>query len=194
MKNFEILNNFPISFINEAREFYELDKNNIDDDNNYSTWIPVDDDRCSFHSLETGHSLLEPLMKTFGEFPIYFAMILIGRARCGLGPVHIDPKRHAVVNIPIQVDIFNSLFFMGDESCLEIEPPESEKRGLRPGAKRFAYEPEKYEIYNLDKPVMFDAQIPHCWANWSDEERVILSVTLDCDYKEALNLIPKEWL
>lgn len=194
-KNYKILNNFPTSLTNTVKTFYIENRETINEDGPYAVWVPEDDNRCVFNRMHPQHPLMEPIRDTLSDLPVFAASIFINPARSGLGPFHIDPKRHAAINIAIKVDLKNSLFFMGEEeTCIEMEPPESEVKGLGPGAKRYPYEPEKYAVYNLEKPIILNPQVAHGAANWSDEERAILSVTLDCTYKEALSLLPKEWL
>ena len=202
MKNYDytILNKFPVTMIDEIQAFYESNKEDINNDGPYETTV-FGNDPNSYNRMEPDHPLVDPIKKTLARFPISMTAIFITAPRYGLADIHTDYIRHAVINIPAKVDLKNSLFMMGNETCNafpisedDLNRKRPEVSSDRPPPKRYPYEPEKYSVYNLEKPVLFNPQIPHGFANWSDEERAILSVTLDCTYKEALELLPKEWL
>lgn len=105
--------------------------------------------------------------------------------------MHTDVHRRTILNIPIVVDTDYSIFYIGnDEDVTEIELERGAHHSV--GARRFLYEPEKLKYYNLKNPVVFDCTLPHGFANWSNEERVILSIALDGKYEDIVPNINKE--
>ena len=194
MKNFEILNNFPVSFINEVKDFYEKNKEKIKDPKEYLIWAPKEDTSQSFYRMAPSNEFIHNVKKLFPHIGIKGVSFIKNSPKCGLGVIHIDPDRSAVINIAIKYDPKNSLFFMGDDTCKERKMDASEILPMaNPKAKRFEWESEKFRIYNLDKPVILNTKKPHTFGNWSDEERVLFSISLDCKYEDALEILPKEW-
>ena len=194
MKKFEILNNFPVSFIKEVKDYYKKNEENIKDPEQYMRWAEPGDTTQVCYRMPPFNDFFNVVEKKFPEIKLKSVSFIINSPNCGLGVIHIDPDRSAVINIAIKSDSENGFFFMGDDDCKErkMTPKEMSKR-TNPNAKRFEWAPEKFAIYNLNKPVILNAKKPHTFANWSDEERVLFSISLDCKYEDALEILPKEW-
>jgi len=104
--------------------------------------------------------------------------------RSGLSPVHIDVSRACALNIPIEVDPNDSFCFIANKPC--TERPFHENEIANEKAKRYLYEPENYDYYNLRNPCLLNTKVPHGFANFADTERVLLSISFIDPYEEVL--------
>lgn len=123
-------------------------------------------------------------------------MILRNPPNCGLGPVHTDGSRFGCLNFPIKVDLDNSAFFTAREGSNPTIRPPHIGEPINKDALRFFYEPEKYLYYNIRKPICISTKVAHGAYNYSDDERILLSLAFpDLEsYEDILDQVPKEWL
>lgn len=150
-------------------DFWEKDKNYLETSEDLQLIRP--DEYQDYIVIKDSHPLHDLL-----NIPVpYFALVYLrSLPRAGLGPVHIDSKRQCALNIPIQVDLDSSFFFVANQECTEREPYENEPVNV--GSKRYIYEPEKYNYYNLREPCLLDTKTPHGFANFANTERILLSI------------------
>ena len=189
---FNILENVPDTVLNDIRNSWG--KDDFSNKEMYKCYEV--DEYQDYIIIKKPHKLYEIL----GEyFKSYFVLtFLINPPNSGLGPVHTDGSRVGCVNFPINVDLYNSCFFVSKENLnptIRI-PDDEETADINPGGLRFEYEPEKYIFYNLKKPVAFSTKNAHGVFNYSNEKRVLLSVSFPdakC-YQDIFDQIPEEWL
>jgi hypothetical protein len=157
-------------------ENWELDKDDIKNPDRfmYSRF----DDHQDLVLLKKDH-LLFNLIKLPIE-PV-FLFYVRNPPRSGLGPVHIDGNngRTCVLNIPIKINLDESFFFVIKEGETATERPPNPGEIVNKGGRRYLYEPEKYDYHNLKKSCILNSKIPHGFANFANEERVILSICFD---------------
>jgi hypothetical protein len=164
-------------------EHWEEDKDNLTDKSKFE-FYPYDG-YLEFTKLKPNHPLYNLI-----KFPIPYRdiMYIKNPARVGLGPIHVDVSRKCALNIPIQVNTnFSFIFIAKDEekeNCIKlssnsgIPPQDPERYDLYAENPRFYhYEPEKYDFYDLRSPALVNTQTPHSGANFSDEPRVLLSIS-----------------
>ena len=157
---------------------WEIDKTSLNDESRFKFFRP--DQYQDYIIIKPGHPLYDII-----NLPVDYVSLTYLRSlpRAGLGPVHIDSNRGCALNIPIQVDFDNSFCFVANEECTERDPYEFEP--VSPGSKRYLYEPEKYQYYNVRKPCLLNTKKPHGFANFADTERVLLSIS----FTESFNSI-----
>ena len=114
----------------------------------------------------------------------------------GVGLPHQDRHRLCAVNIPIEVDYSNSYFFIGksfDQKKYKQIPVD--RKSKETATSMYMYDDKKMLKYNLEKPIVFDTNVPHGGSNTeSNTRRIIASVTyLDYTYEQVLNMLPPEW-
>lgn len=155
---------------------WEIDKDHLKDKSKF-TYYPENDFQ-DYAVLNANHHLHELI-----KFPVphYALVYLRNPPRAGLGPVHIDSKRECALNIPIEVDPNNSFCFAAREEC--TERPHYPGENVHLGSKRYYYEPEKYDYYNVREPCLLNTRNPHGFANFADTPRVLLSVCFSEPYE-----------
>ena len=183
-KNFEILKDFPKEIIDAAKYHWELDKDCLDDETRFKFFRL---DKYQDYVVIKGNHPLQSLIK----FPVDHFSILYLRSlpAAGLGPVHIDSNRGCALNIPISVDPNDSFCFTAkyDVECTE-RPFHSDEVG-NPESKRYLYEPEKYDYYNVRESCLVNTKATHGFANFAETERVLLSVSFSQPYDEVLRML-----
>lgn len=181
MKNFEILNNFPQDFINRARCWWEENKD-------ISEIYQGD----MFKRIEWEIPMKE-LEDDLGISGIIHATYMIGEAKIGISPPHAD-KRPTTINIPIEVDFNKSFFYSSNKNASYYEGMINNLRKYHEYCSSLEYNESDYIKYNVEKPLIANTNIPHGWANFSDNRRVLLSLSFsNTQYKDVLSRIPKEW-
>ena len=182
--NFKILSNFPETLLQTVKSFWEIDCHNLKDSNRFKYYRP--DEYQDYIVLKRNHAL-------YDKFNLLCSgmVYLKSDPRAGLGPIHIDSGRGCAINIPIQVDLNNSHFFVANTECTERDF--FDKEVISPGSKRYEYEPEKYSYYNLRQACILNTKQPHGFANYSDSERILLSISFSESYEDVIKNLPNEW-
>lgn len=181
MRNFEILDNFSEDIIQAVKHHWDQDKHSLDDESRFVFVRP--DEYQDYIIIKRGHSLYD----TINAFECASIVYLRSMPRAGMGPIHIDSNRGCALNIPIRLDTKNSFCFVANEECTERLPFPNEPISV--GSKRYEYEPEKYSYFNVRKPCLLNTKMPHGFANYSDHERVLLSVSFSQPYDEVLKML-----
>jgi|TARA_R110001592_G_scaffold61672_11_gene188356 hypothetical protein len=190
---FKILENFPDKLLKDIqKQWYGFPQHPLGDA--YHKRYAADEYQ-DYIFINKPHPLYDILFEYF-NCDMYLTY-LRNKPRSGNGPVHTDSKREACINIPIEVDLLNSSFYMARMHYKEptVRKP-NEDEPVNEGALRFEWEPEKYLFYNLKKPILFSTKQAHGAYNYSDNERVLLSVTFKNevrDFQSVMNIIPKDW-
>lgn len=187
--NMKILHNTPDDFISLVSNLWNdtkdeiLNKTNADAYEYYESSDVVD--YVGFYSNE----LYSRFKDIFG-IEIWGSMWLVAHPNIGMDAIHIDQERSVGFNIPVEVDFNNSCFFIANQECTERQFYPDEDI-MHPTAKRFEFEPEKYDWYNIRKPTIINTKAPHGYFNHSTKRRVLLSIALEGTYEEVLSKIPK---
>lgn len=114
---------------------------------------------------------------------------------------HIDTERSCAINFPIDIDTERSQFRIGLSNVVESYtlweekeiPKWQEKYYDKKGKGTFLLEDNEYETYSLEKPVIFNAKVPHGGANFADTVRVIGSIGFNDTIENILPQI-EDWL
>jgi len=187
---YRILEKSPQSLIDQITYYWLKDRYNLEQNDTLDFWRADHTQDCIIPN--SNHKLNE-IVNQF--LPINHSGIMYSRnlPKCGLSPVHIDSNinRGCAINIPLNVDLNWSFFFIGPENCTERPIVEGEQ--INSGSKRYEYEPEKYQYYNLKKPILLDTKKPHGFANFAETDRVILSISFSENYEYILDNLPKDW-
>tara|TARA_R110000764_G_scaffold4541_18_gene18602 strand:+ start:3915 stop:4499 length:585 start_codon:yes stop_codon:yes gene_type:complete len=183
MSNYHILNGIPQEALNMIQYEWESVKDNLKDNPIFSHYISVDEYQ-DFAVIDATHKLHD-IVKSFIDIPYNHIMFLISNGKSGLGPVHIDAGRECAINIPIEVDFINSCFFIANQEC--TERPFHDGEPVSEGTKRFLYEPERYDYYNMRKPILINTKQPHGFFNHAPTTRVVFSISfIDKPYTEVM--------
>ena len=122
------------------------------------------------------------------DFGSFFAMTLFVSMPGRKDPLHIDSTRSCAVNFPIVVDNDQSgRFISKDDSNEHLDKFVENTSGASYPSWRdyahdgkmkghFEYKEDLVQTYNLEKPVIFNAKLPHGGFNYSKNPRVILSI------------------
>lgn len=187
---YKILENMPYQ---EYLDFYKDNLNDLRNTDNYLWYEGLEEKKWQSLNILPNNPLykkIENFYKPLG-FDITHIQYFKTVARYGFVPIHIDHGvngvvRRAAINIPIQAEGIDQYFIMGTE---ELQPnPEAGGKSLK-----YHYIPEVCSFYNSRKPWVLNTQIPHGFANWSDKDRIILSVGFMQDYDFVVERLPKEW-
>ena len=190
MPTFKILNGFDNNTLELFRSIWkESDLN----DSEYFTKITADEYQ-DYVFIKKHHKLYD-YFKSYFKFD-FTLLFLINQPYSGLGPIHTDGSRKCAINFPIQVDLKNSNFIAAktfDLKCTIRAPEKGEP--INNDALRFEYEPQKYDFYNLEKPILVSTKVAHSAYNYSKDQRVLLSLTPNnMSYYEVGLELPKEWI
>lgn len=182
--NYHILKGISKNALDSIKLEWELSKSNIKD-NSHFKYITADEyqDYVIIHKEHKLHNIVK------SEISLQYQsiMFLISNPRSGLGPVHIDAGRGCAINIPIDIDYNNTCFFIANQECTERAFLEGEP--VNQGSKRFLYEPEKYDYYNVREPILLNTKKAHGFFNHSDKKRVLLSISFSESYENILSLM-----
>ena len=183
--DYRILENMPYEHI---QKFWERDgkilNTDLFDHTDYmveKTWQCI-----TLNKEHELHKIIKDMFEPLG-LEVGLLLYMICDARLGMDKIHEDKDwRGSAINIPIQIEEEQQFFLMGSEECTPAPRSPS-------GAPKFLYEPEKCAFYNARRPYMFNSRKPHGFANYADTERVVLSISFQNLFDDALKLIPKEW-
>lgn len=186
--NFKILHNTPQDFVDFCVNLWETTKDQAWEGEAGHT-IYVDDHVEKMISFDN-ETLNDKFEEIFG-IKVWGSMWLISHANVGQLPVHIDSDRPCGLNIPISVDLNNSCFYIANQECTKRDLYPEEYLNCNPEkAVRFEYEPERYDWYNVEKPLLLNAHAAHGYFNHNDKMRVMLSISIEGTYKEVLAKLP----
>lgn len=192
MNNITILKNMPQEIIDTFKTYYNENFKNVEpqsqwSDIHYADSIPRDD--------------AEELKKLFKTVDIHAIEIYTVLGPRRMSP-HIDRGRSCAIQIPVDVDLENNYTYAvkGDNYKDLIRP------GIdhRPGKKDiqyvndvehyfFKWDPDRYDTYNLEYPVLQNTSVPHGGHNLNNSTRKFFSLTIKhTPYIEAKEQL-KEW-
>lgn len=182
--NFKILHNTPQDFIDFCVNLWKTTKDQaMNGEGGHEIYV---DDHVEKMIAFNNEELNARFEKIFG-LKAWGSMWLTSHANVGQLPVHIDSDRPVGLNIPISVDLNNSCFYMSNQECTRRDLYPEEYLNCNPEkAVRFEYEPERYDWYNVEKPVLLNAWAAHGYFNYADEIRVMLSISVEGLYEEVL--------
>ena len=186
--NFKILENFSKEIIDAAKYHWELDRNFLRDESRFKFFRL---DEYQDYVVIKGDHPLQKLVK----FPIEHFSIIYLRSlpKAGLGPVHIDSNRGCALNIPISVDPNDSFCFTAKSGVKCTERPFYHDEIGNPESKRYLYEPEKYDYYNVRETCLLNTKVTHGFANFAETERVLLSISFKESYEDVVDMLSKDW-
>ena len=181
-KNMKILHNTPEHFVKYCVDLWEKTKEVViskSEPNNYLYY--AEDEFIQYIGFESNE--LKEFIKDIFNVDAWGVMWVTSWPNAGMDHIHADRTRNVGINIPIAVDFDNSCFFIesANQKCTEIPS----KKG-----RRFKYEPERYDWYNIRKPTIINADAPHGYFNHSNTRRVLLSITVNGKYEEVLAKLP----
>jgi len=180
-KNFEILKDFPKEIIDAAKYYWELDKECLNDESRFKFFRL--DEYQDYIVIGKDHPLQKYVKFSIKQFSIVYLRSL---PRAGLGPVHIDSNRGCALNIPISVDPNDSFCFTAKYDVECTERPFHPNEIVNPESKRYLYEPEKYDYYNVRESCLLNTKATHGFANFAETERVLLSVSFKSSFEDVL--------
>jgi len=183
---FTILENFPEDLLQKLKDIW-----------NEGEWykeIEASPGAMWHHCLRSSHPIFEEFPEETRTVEFYS-----NPPHTKNGP-HLDRGRWSAMNIPIDIDHDNRYFMTGKTHLLKVY----ERKTLPVGYTHkvtsqsgpigfFFEEEEKFDYYNLEKPVLFSTKTPHGFYNNSDRSRVLCSVTFDLTYEQMMNILPPEW-
>ena len=185
MTNYHILKNLPQEFLDLIKEEWLIAKPNLKNSADFR--YVVADKNQDYVLINKSHKIYD-IVNKFISVPNEGLSFLINNPNTGLGPVHIDASRMCAINIPLEVDFINSCFFIENQECTE-RPFHNQDGQLHPGTKRFLYEPQKYDYYNSREPVLMNTKKTHGFFNYSNNSRVLFSISFTRPYEEVLSEI-----
>lgn len=175
MKNITVLNNLPTSLAANIIEYYKERKGTELD--------------FKWSSIHYGYHLPKELEKEIAKqlpFPILDAKIYVIKPRPGKMMIpHIDRGRHVAFQIPIDIDTENSFTFSLKDRDITQLTPRKDANFVFDNATKIEerevwfwdYEESKFDRYNLEKPILQNAAMPHGGANNSNRDRVFISIS-----------------
>lgn len=169
MSQYRVLNNFPQDVIDDIKAYWDQHKDVLK--------VQQPGDLKRREVMGALDSVLEKL--NLNPSGIVY---LSSEANVGLTQPHIDRRRLAVINIPMDVDPEKSFFYI-DKKNREFSWEDPQE-----------YIPEDYDHYNLEKPCVFNAKAGHGYANFMDRDRSLASIFFQkISYEELIKVIPKGW-
>lgn len=172
----------PQEFLDVIKKEWQLAKNDLKNSAHFH-YVFADESQ-DFAAINRSHKLHD-IVKSFISVPYDNIVFLINNPHGGLGPVHIDANRGCAINIPVELDLINSCFFIANQEC--TERPISETEGMaNTGTRRYLYEPHKYDYYNSREAVLMNNKKTHGFFNYSDKPRVLFSIGFNSPYDEVL--------
>lgn len=115
---------------------------------------------------------------------------------------HIDRgDRTSAINIPIDVIYDESFFMIGKffdfnkyrERPLEDSPYQFQISNIEDKGRKFYYDKDLFDHYNMETPVLFSTKTPHGGRSWSKTMRVIMSIGFCKPVDIVQRKLPKEW-
>jgi hypothetical protein len=180
--NMKILHNTPDQVIEYCTALWEESKDVIISKSDLGSYSYYSEDEI-IQYVEFKSDILNSMITRIFNINVWGTMWVTSYPNVGMDHMHIDSTRCVGINIPISVDFDNSCFFIANQKCTE-RPSEVRQR-------RFEYEPERYDWYNIKKPTIINAAVPHGYFNHANERRVLLSISVEGTYEEVLAKLPK---
>jgi len=211
--NYTILNNFDLGWIEPAKQEWLKNKETLINillnapegknariNDTFSGFYKFNDQL--FHLfVDTKHidypSLNELRTILTENIAVSFFISFSGRA----DPFHCDATRSVALNFPVIIDYDNSFFKIGKQSDIEsynkigfFNPEWQRNQWDNKEKGHFDVKEGEYDTYNMKKPIVFNCKIPHGGTNFSNDIRVLGTITIkNYTYQEFLEKIPKEW-
>ena len=189
MKTWIALDNFPQDLLQELKDIWI--------EGNWTEEKEASKNAMYHHCLREDHPVFANFPKEARTLEYYS-----NPPNTSNGP-HLDRGRWSAMNIPIDMDHDNSYFMTGKthllkhyerKTWLDKDPQHGHQVKSTQGPVGFFREDkDKFDYYNLEKPVLFSTKTPHGFANNSDRPRILLSVTFDLTFEQMLNILPAEW-
>ena len=195
----------------------KLDKLNVIDDA-IDIWNTIDhsienNEDINFYrqaSKTMGHYSLGKITQRWDYFREYFKPLTdeqcliefyVGNKENYRSSPHTDRGRTVAINVPIKVDLENSIAFFGKHFDLAKYPaPKDFGYNFNLTTKETDFKPETNQRYQgdyveglyddviLDSLVLFDPAVPHGGWNKANDSRVLMSLSFDSlTYEQAYN-------
>ena len=188
MKTWMILENFPEDLLQELKDIWQ--------EGEWYKELEASPGNMWHHCLREHHPVYANLPEEAKTLQYYS-----NPPHSGNGP-HLDRGRWSAMNIPIDVDHDNSYFLTGKthllkgyerKRYLDQYKDGHEVKSTNGPVGFFREEKDKFDYYNLEKPVLFSTKTPHGFANNSDRPRILLSITFNQTYEQMIHILPEEW-
>ena len=208
---YEILENFPTEWADSAKTEWLNQKNYIlnlveslpegktalNELDNFSSVSKFENN--NFHLVinrkKLSGGIFEELSNIEGA-PISVLFFCSGPGR--VDKFHTDSCRSSAINFPIVVDHKKSFFKIGLNENIDTYDrlgdlkPEwlSEYEDKK---EKGHYVLDKFEAYNLSKPILFNCKLPHGGENYSDDFRVICSISFHQSFVDIVDRMLERW-
>jgi hypothetical protein len=188
MNNIKILNNFPKELMDEFKNYYELKYKGKDPEKVWS-----DKHSASLMSNRDINYFNKFLPESTDTMDLYF--VFKGRMM-----PHIDRGRKTAFQIPIDIDLENSYTYSLKNRDLSILTPSSitfsrknNESINRPEHWFYEWKEDAFDQYNLEKPILQNAAMPHGGANFGPTCRIFFSGSYTNDFDDMVEKF-KNWL
>lgn len=133
--------------------------------------------------LSKDHEIFDLVKNIVGVRP-FTGAYMVSHPRTGHAEPHIDMRRGCGLNIPVEVDIDNNLFYIQPKKLCQTIINKN---------KLIEFKPEEFQFYDMRTPILMDSKSLHGFANWADTDRVMFTFSFSESYEEILEHLPKEW-
>lgn len=190
MINIAILNNFPKDVMDEFKNLYELRFKGKDPDQVWS-------------KLHSASSVPRDVLKHINKLlplethsiDLYFVM------PNGRMHPHIDRGRKTAFQIPIEIDLQNSYTYSLKGRDVSVLTPAADRKFSReinhsinqPEHWFFDWEDDLFDQYNLERPILQNASMPHGGANFGNSPRIFFSASYIQEFDNVVEIY-KNWL
>lgn len=189
MINIKILNNFPQEVLDEFRNLYELKFKGKAPEQVWSkkhSASPVTGDDLKYFNK------LLPL-KTH-SMDLYFI------SPNGRMLPHFDRGRKTAFQVPIEIDLQNSYTYSLKDRDVSVLTPVDEifSREVNNAINQpehwfFDWKEDVFDQYNLERPILQNAAMPHGGANFGDSVRIFFSASYLDEFDDVVEIY-KNWL
>ncbi len=190
MINIKILNNFPKEVMDEFRNLYELKYKGKDPEKIWST-------------KHSASSMSKNDLKHFNKFlPLETHSIDLYFVYPGGRMIpHFDRGRKTAFQVPIEIDLQNSYTYsLKDRNIAALTPSKNVKFSREinnpinePEHWFFDWKDDAFDQYNLERPILQNAAMPHGGANFGNTVRIFFSGSYLKEFDEVVKFY-KNWL
>lgn len=188
MINIKILNNFPKEVMDEFKNYYELKFKNKDPEKVWSNKHSASPMQAG--DLKYFNKLLPETIDTIDLYFVYNGRMI----------PHIDRGRKTAFQVPIDIDLENSYTYSLKNRDLSILTPvdeifsrENNRSINKPEHWFYEWNEESFDLYNLEKPILQNAAMPHGGANFADTCRIFFSGSYSIEFDKIVQSY-KNWL
>lgn len=189
MINIKVLNNFPKEVMDEFKNYYELKYKGKDPEIVWSKKHSASS--MSENDLKYFNNLL-PVPTDIID--LYYVMPL------GRMMPHIDRGRCTAFQVPIEIDLENSYTYsLANRDISALTPStitfsrEINKKINEPEHWFYEWDEAAFDQYNLEKPILQNAAMPHGGANFGSTCRIFFSGSYAAEFDDMVDKY-KNWL